>query len=160
MRSRTKQDASPKEVFAALLSQLIEKNVYGSWVTFYYIETSWVKRKFILGSGPPCATVKLMDASHFQLDFGLPLKIDLQLTFKIIDLAEYCRSNNAEIPQSWSMIRDGRCLIHLTDMQSLVDWLDKYFLNMKRCPPNYRVSGHLEGLTWFSRWWARHGSAF
>ena len=136
VRSGTEKHPAPRDVFNSLLARLTKGDYSRGWAHFEWREHSgWFKNMF--RGAPPFVEVALRKGEMLELNLGLPSKVK--------DPKGHCESKGIAFPESWST-SDGTCTLPVSNMQTLVQWIETYFVKVHGCPSDFQVNGWLDGI--------------
>ena len=136
IRSGTTRHPKPKDVLLSLLTRLSEGDHQQGWAHFEWRKhPGWFKNMFRGMS--PFVEVALFDDNMVELNFGLPPNVK--------DPKGHCESKGIPLPESWTM-SNRTCKVPISELQSLTDWIQEYFVKVHGCPHGFQVNGYLDGL--------------
>jgi hypothetical protein len=126
--SQTQEHPTPRDVFRALLSRMVEQGGISSWAHFEVVaEGGWFIN--LLRGKEPWIEVAYVNQQSLQLNLGVSKP----------------KRPVPSIPEKWRPAGKWQWTVPLTDVEELTTWINDCLV-VESGNPSYRVSGWMEGL--------------
>jgi hypothetical protein len=127
--SGTPEHTAPTDLFRALLCQMIEREIHGSWAHFELVaKGGWFQN--LLRGNQPWIEVAVVDKATLELNPGL---------------AKQKLSALPAFPEKWQTNRAGFRIVPSRDLDELILWMDRSFAGLSG-DKSFTVTGWIEGL--------------
>ena len=129
IKSGTEKYPTPRDVLAALLIRLIEKNSSSCWAHFELVAKGGWFWNYVSGK-EPWIEVAIRDNGFLELNLGFP---------------KSRRPSIPPLPEKWPQKSKNVRVAPMSDRDELVAWIENCFAKLSENPA-YRVMGWLDGL--------------